>query len=223
MRASTAIPGGKFSFGSYQLLQPGLELFATADAGGIGNEFEFVRELPFDEISKRVNINRDRSTAQADQFLGSGNNLSFRAGYKFDAKDETGARFDGSYLITKVDHVALLDKKNSCVTYMNTFAATASISKYHPPRKTPKPVVGGVSTAVVVETVDDVGRYRVRFPYDTADNSSVWLRTSQPYASNTEAFVLEIGDVVLVGFLEGDPDRPIILGRLSNGPDRPPE
>ena len=135
--------------------------------------------------------------------------------------DATGGRFDGLYLITKVTHMALLDIKKSCVTYANSFAATASISKYHPPRKTPKPVVGGVSTAVVVGTVDEVGRYKVRFPFDTAENSSVWLRISQPFASNTEAFVLEIDDVVLVGFLDGDPDRPIILGRLWNGPDRP--
>lgn len=99
---------------------------------------------------------------------------------------------------------------------------------YRPPLETPKPVVHGVQSATVVGPkgqeihVDEFGRVRVQFPWDREgamdDNSSVWIRVSQGWAGTGFGMINipRIGQEVLISFLEGDPDDPIIVGRAFN-------
>jgi len=101
--------------------------------------------------------------------------------------------------------------------------------QYRPPRWTARPVVHGVQTAMVVgpkgEEIhcDDLGRVKVQFHWDRDggrdDNSSCWVRVSQPWGGMGQGgmFIPRIGQEVIVQFLEGDPDRPIIVGRVYNG------
>jgi len=222
LREEIKKPGGNFSFGSYALLTPGTDLFETAsNVGGIGNAFEFERELSSSVILNRAKINRDRSNAKAHMSSGTGNTPKFRAGYQFQVAGNT-------HLLTRVKHVALLDTEKSCVTYMNDFDATTSISNYHPSRKTPKPVVGGVSTGVVIgpagQTIhtDGLGRVKVKFPWLRDGDTDVWLRVSQAHTHTDEIFIPKIGEEVVIGFLEGDPSKPIVLGVIYNGNNLPP-
>lgn len=73
---------------------------------------------------------------------------------------------------------------------------------------------------------DSHGRIKVQFHWDRAgqqdENSSCWIRVAQPPGGLDQLVVPEVGDEVLVGFLNGDPDRPVILGSLWNGSDPPP-
>jgi type VI secretion system secreted protein VgrG len=101
-------------------------------------------------------------------------------------------------------------------------------------RLTPKPVVQGPQTALVVGPsgdeiyVDKYGRVKVQFHWDREgkqdENSSCWIRVSQPWAGKKWGAVSipRIGQEVIVEFLEGDPDRPIITGRVYNGENMPP-
>jgi type VI secretion system secreted protein VgrG len=99
---------------------------------------------------------------------------------------------------------------------------------YRPLRRTPKPDVTGVQSAIVVGPsgqeihTDEFGRVRVQFPWDREgtndDGSSSWIRVSQGWAGTGFGFINipRIGQEVLVGFIEGDPDQPIIVGRVFN-------
>jgi len=118
--------------------------------------------------------------------------------------------------------------------YTNTFTAIDAETPYRAPRVTPRPVVQGPQTAIVVGKKDEEiwtdkhGRVRVQFHWDrygkADEKSSCWVRVSQPWAGkNWGAIQLpRIGQEVVIDFLEGDPDRPIITGRVYNGQAQPP-
>jgi type VI secretion system secreted protein VgrG len=105
---------------------------------------------------------------------------------------------------------------------------------YRPPRLTPRVVMPGPQTAIVVgaegkeHDVDEMGRVKVHFFWDRYDESneksSCWVRVSQPWAGKGWGgyFIPRIGQEVLVDFLNGDPNRPIIVGRLYNDDQPPP-
>ncbi|MGM0953443.1 MAG: type VI secretion system Vgr family protein [Pseudomonadota bacterium] len=104
---------------------------------------------------------------------------------------------------------------------------------YRAPRNHPRPVLGGPQTATVVGPegeeihTDHLNRVRVQFHWDRQgrhnEQSGVWLRVSQPNAGAGwgGVFVPRIGQEVLVDFLEGDADRPLITGRVYNGEQSP--
>ena len=99
---------------------------------------------------------------------------------------------------------------------------------YRPPLVTPRPIVEGVQSATVVGPpgqeihVDELGRVRVQFPWDREgkrdDDSSCWVRVSQGWAGTGFGLLNNprVGQEVLIGFLEGDPDRPVVVGRVFN-------
>jgi type VI secretion system secreted protein VgrG len=105
---------------------------------------------------------------------------------------------------------------------------------YRPPRKTEKPFVRGPQTAVVVGPAgdeiytDQYGRVKVQFHWDREgqrdENSSCWVRVSHPWAGKGWGMVAipRIGQEVVVDFLEGDPDQPLITGRVYNADQMPP-
>ena len=112
--------------------------------------------------------------------------------------------------------------------------------QFRPPRITPKPVVLGSQTAIVVGgtgkdkdgadkgngeiDADKYGRVRVRFHWDRNSTSSCLVRVAQPWAGKNwgAQFIPRVGHEVIVSFLEGDPDRPIIIGSVYNGDALPP-
>jgi type VI secretion system secreted protein VgrG len=119
-------------------------------------------------------------------------------------------------------------------SYECTFTALHSKQPFRPERITPKPFVKGPQTAMVVGPAgdeihdDEHARVKVQFHWDrhgkSDENSSCWIRVSQPWAGMGWGSVStpRIGQEVIVDFLEGDPDRPIITGRVYNGENRPP-
>jgi len=115
-----------------------------------------------------------------------------------------------------------------------SFAAQPSQQPFRAPRRTPKPFVQGPQTALVVGPggeeifTDKYGRVKVQFHWDRYgkknDKSSCWVRVSSPWAGKSFGFVQipRIGQEVVVSFLEGDPDQPIITGRVYNAEQMPP-
>ena len=112
--------------------------------------------------------------------------------------------------------------------------AVLTDAPYRPPRVTPKPQIHGVQTATVVGPPgteihpDEFGRVRVQFPWDREgkrnDDSSCWMRVSQGWAGTGYGMFMipRVGQEVLVGFVTGDPDQPIVVGRVFNAAERVP-
>lgn len=113
--------------------------------------------------------------------------------------------------------------------YANKFTCVWANAPFRPPLTTPRPRIPGPQTALVVGPsgeeiyVDKHGRVKVQFHWDrygTGDeNSSCWVRVSQNWAGKQWGMIFHprIGQEVVVEFLEGNPDRPLITGRVYNG------
>ncbi len=118
--------------------------------------------------------------------------------------------------------------------YECRFECIPSRLAYRPPRVTPWPVMRGSQTARVVGPkgeeihTDKYGRVKVQFNWDREgkfdDKSSCWIRVSQGLAGGQYGimFIPRVGQEVIVDFLEGDPDRPMITGRVYNADQMPP-
>jgi type VI secretion system secreted protein VgrG len=118
--------------------------------------------------------------------------------------------------------------------YSCDFQVMPTSDVFRAPRTTPKPMVHGPQTAMVVGPsgehifTDKYGRVKVQFHWDRIgqknDKSSCWMRVSQPWAGHGFGAIAipRIGDEVVVSFLEGDPDQPIITGRVYNAEFVPP-
>lgn len=123
---------------------------------------------------------------------------------------------------------------NSALTYQCSFTAIHSKAVYRTERTSRKPFVQGPQTAVVVgpsgEEIypDEYGRVKVQFHWDRYgemnENSSCWIRVAQTWAGPGwgAQFIPRITQEVMVEFLEGDPNRPIITGRVYNADNMPP-
>jgi type VI secretion system secreted protein VgrG len=117
--------------------------------------------------------------------------------------------------------------------YKNSFTCIPSNTVYRPERKTPKPLISGIQTAVVTgpsgEEIypDEFGRVKCQFHWDRYgqkdDKSSCWIRVSQGHAGAGFGGMIipRIGEEVVISFLEGDPDRPLITGRVYHAENMP--
>src|SRR4029453_17173961 len=124
--------------------------------------------------------------------------------------------------------------KESHLSYQNEFSCIEVATPFRPARTTPRPVMHGVQTAKVVGPageeifVDEYGRVKGQFHWDREgkwdENSSCWIRISQDWAGKNWGIVSipRIGQEVIVSFLEGDPDQPVITGRVYNAEQMPP-
>jgi type VI secretion system secreted protein VgrG len=139
-----------------------------------------------------------------------------------------------TYDLEYSDYEAMPDRGGA--EYRCNFVAMSSKQQFRPSRLTPKPFVQGPQTGVVVGPsgdeiyTDKYGRVKVLFHWDREgektkdENSSCWIRVSQPWAGKAWGGVAipRIGQEVIVDFLEGDPDQPIITGRVYNAEQMPP-
>ncbi len=118
--------------------------------------------------------------------------------------------------------------------YSCSFTAIDATQPFRSPRITPKPSISGPQTAMVVGPsgeeiyTDEYGRVKVQFHWDryskADENSSCWIRVAQVWAGKNwgAMYIPRIGQEVIVEFLEGDPDQPIITGRVYNDQAMPP-
>ncbi|MEL7500066.1 MAG: type VI secretion system tip protein TssI/VgrG [Planctomycetota bacterium] len=175
--------------------------------------------------------------AEHDFVDGSGYYLSFSPGGRFKVSDHIRPGEKGkSYVLIDVhtefnSNIGLNNEVT--VDFQNQFRCIPAETIFRPLRSTEKPLVEGPQTAIVVTdgqeiVVDEHARVKVQFHWDRYGqkdvNSSCWIRVSQHHAS-AEWGMIDIPrqhEEVIVSFLDGDPDRPIITGRVYNGANRPP-
>jgi type VI secretion system secreted protein VgrG len=186
------------------------------------------------EIAKHAMELREMS-----QFViqGESNVYHLTPGYRFKLTNHPHA--EGSYILTSVTHSAAEGGFHSSEEvgqnhYANSFRSIPLGLLYRPPRSSVKPHVRGCQTAVVVGPsgeeiyTDEYGRVKVQFHWDREgkrdQSSSCWIRVATHWAGRQWGAVQlpRIGQEVVVDFLEGDPDRPIIVGSVYNATNMPP-
>jgi len=216
--------------------------------GGYAQRFDGVApggEERSDEVAKidaegaRVAATRIQEEAsQALVINGASVAPDLAAGHTFTLTG-SGEAFDGKYLVRKVTH-RFRQSSSLSGGYRNEFTGIPAGLPYRPPRSTPKPAVMGLETAVVVAPpgeevfTDKYGRVKVKFHWDRTgqdpqeDTTSCWLRVASPWAgAGTGAgggplILPRVGWEVVVAFLHGDPDQPIIVGSVYNADHLPP-
>jgi type VI secretion system secreted protein VgrG len=149
-----------------------------------------------------------------------------RVGHSFTLEDHPTD--DGTYLIIAVDHEGGVEGlTEQDIAYRAIIDAIPIDTQFRPECRTPWPSIHGVIHAHIdadgdgaVAQMDDHGRYKVRLPFDGSGNqgakSSRWIRKAQPYsgAGYGQHFPLHKGAEVLLAHIDGDPDRPIIVGAV---------
>jgi type VI secretion system secreted protein VgrG len=195
---------------------------------------EYVIKGDGDPVTK---VRMEEEEAGYNVVSGAGQCCTFTPGGKFTLQAHEVASENGDYVLTSIRHLASELSYGSTAegaSYSNLFTCIPALVIYRPPRATPKPMVQGIQTAVVTGPpgeeiyVDKYGRVKVQFFWDRKgkknENSSCWIRVSQEVAGKGfGAMVIpRMGQEVIVDFLEGDPDRPLITGRVYNAEQMPP-
>jgi type VI secretion system secreted protein VgrG len=190
------------------------------------------------EVYVRARI--EELQAEYEQAQGQANARGLSVGSLFELSDYPRQDQNREYLVVSATHELQSDAYGAGSAaagedvYSCRFTALHSKQPYRPPRITPKPMVQGPQTAIVVGPsgeeiyADKFGRVKVQFHWDRYgkkdQNSSCWVRVANVWAGAKWGgiHIPRIGQEVIVEFLEGDPDRPIITGRVYNNDNMPP-
>ncbi|MDC0721567.1 type VI secretion system Vgr family protein [Nannocystis bainbridge] len=202
--------------------------------------YDFPGEFQDAGLGKRL-AKSELEAAQAVKRVGRGTTDSPRLtpGFGFKLADHPRVELDGEYRVLRVNHFgeqpSTIDHTaEQELVYRGEFTCIPSSVPYRAPRATPRPQVRGVQTATVVGPageevhVDEHGRVKVQFHWDregkSDEKSSCWVRVSQAWAGNGYGamFIPRVGHEVIVDFIEGDPDRPIVTGRVYHGNNATP-
>jgi type VI secretion system secreted protein VgrG len=173
-------------------------------------------------------------------FTGVSTCRAFSSGQRFQLKDYYRSDMnDKQYVLTGIVHEAsqslgLAGETEDVFRYQNEFTCIPHDVPFRPPRETRRPIVQGTQTAIVVGPsgeeiyTDKHGRIKVQFHWDRDgkkdENSSCWVRVGQLWAGSGwgAVYIPRIGQEVIVDFLEGDPDHPIVIGCVYHGNNKPP-
>ncbi len=197
------------------------------------------RYLEKPEGESYAGVRLDEFGAQYELAHATTNARGLCVGYRFTLERHSRGDQNGEHLVVSATHDLEYSAyeglpKTTAAEYACTFTAMPTSQQYRPRRLTPKPIVQGPQTAMVVGPAGDeihtdkYGRVKVQFHWDRLgrrdENSSCWVRVSHPWAGKGWGAVAtpRIGQEVIVDFLEGDPDQPIITGRVYNADCQPP-
>jgi type VI secretion system secreted protein VgrG len=238
---------GKYALCDYNFETPatwlGTELSSAINQGG-NTRFE-IYDYPGiyenrNEGDQLTKVRIETEEAVHALFHGESDCRTLASGFKFDLGGYERRDQNTTYVLTRITHSGqeggFYTGQGSITdsTYKNTFTAIQAAVPFRPPRVSPRPRVYGTQTAVVAGPsgeeiyVDKYGRVKVQFHWDRLgkvnEASSCWIRVAQPVAGKGWGAVWtpRIGQEVVVSFLEGDPDRPLITGSVYNAVQMPP-
>ncbi len=237
---------GKYALTDYNFEMPNTGLLSNVDSQinqGGNRRFE-IFDYPGeyekrDQGEAQVKLRIEEQELPHDVIRGDGNCRAFCSGFRFGLTDHERQDQNAQYVLTEITHSAHSggfhsQEAGEGASYSNSFTCTPFSAPFRPPRRTAKHLVQGPQTAVVVGPkgeeiyTDKYGRVKVQFYWDRRGNndekSSCWIRVSHPWGGKNWGAISipRIGQEVVVDFLEGDPDRPIITGRVYNADQMPP-
>jgi len=245
LRATTQIIPENYIVYDYNYRTPRVDLTAIFDlptgfAGGVA-EYGVHTKTP-EESAYLARVRAEERQARQKVFHGKSDVCTFRAGARFQLDGH--AHLEGAdLLLVEVEHeasqpVLLHGGSTEKPQYRNTFRAIPADRMYRPERRVPRPRIWGVVTGIVepnaegkVEDyakLDEHGRYKIQFHFDTAPvgrpKPSRWVRMAQPHSGPNYGmhFPLKPGVEVACIFVDGDPDRPVIVATVPNPITRSP-
>jgi type VI secretion system secreted protein VgrG len=232
---------GKWSQRDYNFETPSNNLEVTVNGQNAFEIYEYPGEYSiFSDGDRLARIRLEEQTTPSVVSHGASMCRNFRSGFEFTLQGHYRDALNQKYLITALRHTATqagsyeVGAAGNEVTYHNSFECIPASTKFRPPRVTPQPFVQGCQTALVVGPAgeeiytDNYGRVKVQFYWDREgkkdEKSSCWVRVSHPWAGQGwgSLAIPRIGQEVVVDFLEGNPDQPIITGRVYNAEQTPP-
>jgi type VI secretion system secreted protein VgrG len=240
------VQSGKFTLRDYNFLTPTTDLTsdtATSARGHAENQLE-VYDYPGLYTAKaagdaRALIRAGEAEGRFARFTAEGNTPALAAGGKFTLAGHPRDDQNADYIVLST-HIQMQQAGYESDDDMQTLFGCRAVAQPYaealrPARITRKPSVAGPQTAVVVGDADDGdivtdehARVKVQFHWDRLGqndgNSSCWVRVASPMAGNGWGMISlpRIGQEVVIDFLEGDPDQPLITGRVHNPMQLPP-
>ncbi len=227
---------GKFTLTDYDFTKPTNNLLSQTPSSvplSTVKPYE-IFDYPGGYLTTQLGGTRSRNRIESDEAVydvvrATGTYRSFTTAGKFTVKRHPDpAEVGQSYAITSIEHTATRHDG-----YRNRFEAIPAATVFRPPLQTPRPRIHGAQTALVVgpsgEEIwpDKYGRIKVLFHWDRLgkgdDTSSCWIRCAQSWTGSGwgTLFIPRIGQEVVVTFLEGDPDQPLITGTVANASQMP--
>jgi type VI secretion system secreted protein VgrG len=202
--------------------------------GGYAKRFDGTPDKIFPDGKRTANIRIQGEECNTVVMEGEGTCRQFTSGHKFEL--ERHFSDNGEYVLVSVSHSCRQDlqfrsygiEQEDTINYSNQFTCIPRAMPFRPPRTAVRPIVHGTQTAVVTGPAgeeiytDQYGRIKVQFHWDRAgkgdEESSCWVRVATPWAGKGWGmFTLpRIGQEVVIDFLEGDPDRPLVVGSVYN-------
>ena len=220
-----------------------------ATGGGAAREGFRWPALTFDNgtVGDRTNWEMQAAEAAANLFEGSTHFGGMVPGGTFKIASRPASDYDDTYAVRGTSHHARDEtwiNQGATSSYANQFTCFLNSVTWRQPMVTRRPRMDGIHTALVMGPqssaaadikmqsgeeihTDDLGRVKVRFFWDhrgeATGSNAVWARVIQPWAGNGwgAQFIPRVGTEVAVGFVDGDPDRPMVLGGIYNGAAAP--
>jgi type VI secretion system secreted protein VgrG len=243
---SEEIQSGSYEHDDYDFEKPKAELKSTSnDPAGHDSDDKAVYDYPGNYVKPALGdqyakVRMQELRAGFEYISAAGNTRKLATGNKFDLNGFPRRDQNQEYIVVSTQ---IMVQNNgyesygipSCEEpYQCSYRVISSKLTFRPPRTSRIPIVQGVQTAVVVGKsgeeiyTDKYGRVKVQFHWDrdgkNDENSSCWVRVAQVWAGKQwgAVHIPRIGQEVIVDFLEGNPDRPIITGRVYNADNMPP-
>lgn len=239
LEAEYRVQTGTASHTDYDFTKPNASLFATLAGTQKGEAYDYPGKYATkDDGDHYARIRLEELEVGISTVRGASNCMGFESGYKFTLTNHYRDAANMDYTLLMVEHRARNTSYSAGQVdpfeYKNRFEAIPNSVPFRPARRARKPVIDGTQTAVVVGKsgeeiwTDQYGRVVVQFFWDrqgtSNENSSCWIRVAQGWAGKQWGYICipRIGQEVIVSFLEGDPDRPIITGSVYNAVQMPP-
>jgi type VI secretion system secreted protein VgrG len=230
---------GKVTLRDYDYLQPSLDLESSVSGQGKAEVYDYPGAFTtLDDGERLARLQLEEREGWQLVIRGESSCRGLEAGFRFDLKEHYRADANDTYFLLHLQqsgqNSAYRARPDTPAEYRNSFVAIPHKVPFRPPHTAPKPVVQGSQTALVVGKsgeeiwVDKYGRVKVQFYWDRDgkkdENSSCWVRVASTWAGKQWGHIQipRIGQEVIVDFLEGDPDLPIITGRVYNAEQMPP-
>ncbi|HEX8264595.1 MAG TPA: type VI secretion system tip protein TssI/VgrG [Pyrinomonadaceae bacterium] len=192
----------------------------------------------FEDNIRTVGLRQQEADAKVQTITGVSDCCSITAGHRFRLFNHPNGDQNAQYVLTSVTHEghqspAYATGGDLARAYANSFICIPFKTPYRPPRRTEKPIVRGSQTATVVGPpgeeifTDKYGRIKVHFHWDRlttpSPDSSCWVRVGRDIAGKKwgTMFIPRVGQEVIVDFIEGDPDQPIVTGSVYNAEQMP--
>jgi type VI secretion system secreted protein VgrG len=234
------IQTGKVTLADWNFETPSTDLTSTPAAGSRSHDSASLEVFEYPGLyavkadgDSRAELRLAEAQSRFARFTGRGNSPGLVTGGKITLAEHQRTDQNTDYVVLATDigmQQGGYEAGASGETFFHCqFVAQKYADAFRPERITPKPTVAGLQTAVVIDgggdgTTDEYGRVKLKFPWDRDGGGSCFVRVATGSAGNGWGMISlpRVGDEVVVSFIDGDPDRPLVVGSVYNAEQKTP-